>query len=277
MPTSIDCTQPWYASIRSAAEKVIGQPDWRAALNRQSVAWSLTNHRGLPVSFVEPGALPDGTAYETFISATGKVPTRDNLHDCFNALVWLSFPRIKRQLNALQAAQIERAGVGQSRGAARDAATLFDENCALLVVSGNAPGKALVEALRNHHWHSAFLEQRSTFGQQAEVWLFGHALMDKLATPYKGITAHAWVVTVPDEFFRGVQDEQREWLDMQVANELMARDLNDLSTACFTPLPVLGVPGWWQSQNQEFYDDVQVFRPRGDGQRRVNKESIRPV
>ncbi len=56
--------------------------------------------------FVPQESLPEGTAYEEFISATGNVPTRDNLHDFFNGLVWQTFPLIKRELNALQAAQI---------------------------------------------------------------------------------------------------------------------------------------------------------------------------
>ena len=31
----------------------------------------------------------------------------------------------------------------------------------------------------------------------------------------------------------------------------------------FTPLPVLGVPGWWQdNQDPAFYGDAGVFRPR---------------
>jgi hypothetical protein len=261
---SIDLTRPWYASIRQAAEKLIGQPDLLAALNRHSTALSLTNHRDLPLVFVEQSALPEGTAYEAFISETGKVPTRNNLHDFFNALVWLSFPNIKRQLNALQAAQIERAGIGKSRGPARDAATLFDENCALLVVRDHPQGRLLVEALRNHQWHSAFVDQRNTFNGEAEVWLFGHALMEKLVTPYKSITAHTWIVTAPDEFFLMEHNAQRGWLDEHVANELQLRDLDGLSTHCFTPLPVLGIPGWWQPQDRDFYDDAKVFRPRND-------------
>jgi hypothetical protein len=53
-----------------------------------------------------PGRAAGRTAYEEFIGATGCVPTRENLHDFFNGLVWQTFPLIKRELNALQAAQI---------------------------------------------------------------------------------------------------------------------------------------------------------------------------
>ena len=258
----IDLTRPWYASIASTAATVISQTNWLQALNQQSHALSLTNHRGLPVSFVEQSALPESTAYESFISETGCVPTRNNFHDLFNALVWLSFPETKRQLNALQAAQISQAGIGTSRGATRDAATLFDENAALLVVRDTPQGARLVEALRNHQWHAAFLGQRELFGPDAEVWLFGHALMEKLVTPYKAITAHAWVVMTPHEFHLLPHVKKREWLDRHVANQLALLEPDRFSTRCFTPLPVLGVPDWWPQQDQDFYSDATVFRPK---------------
>ena len=262
MFTTIDWMCPWYASIRDAAKTVSGCSEWTTALNQQCVAKALTNHRDLPLCFVEQSALPDGMAYEAFISATGKVPTRDNLHDFFNALVWLNFPHIKRQLNALQAAQIVRDGVGKSRGSARDAATIFDENAALLVVRDDGQGNALIAALRNHQWMSVLFEQRDVFKQHIDVWLFGHALLEKLTTPYKAITAHAWVVMAGDEYFAKPFDMKRKWLDEQVAIDLQTRGLTGLSTTSFTPLPVLGVPDWWQSQDYAFYSDVSVFRSK---------------
>lgn len=255
----IDWNRPWYASIRTAADKIVVSPDWRAALNAQSAALSLTNHNGLPLSFVEQTSLPEGTAYEAFISETGGIPTRDNLHDFFNALVWLSFPCIKRQLNALQASQIAMAGIGKSRGPARDAATIFDENAALIIVRDAPQGNMLVDALRGHQWHRAFIEQRHAFGKNAEVWLFGHALMEKLMTPYKAITAHTRVVVAPDDFFVLEDHAKRAWIDLHVASELTTIGL---STGSFTPLPTLGVPGWWPEQESAFYDDVSVFRPK---------------
>jgi len=259
MFATVDLARPWCAAIRDAAEATVDRVDWATALNQQCRAQALTNHRGLPLSFVEQSVLPKGTAYETFISQTGQVPTRNNLHDYFNALVWLSFPSIKRELNALQAAQIESCGIGQSRGKVRDAATIFDENCALLVVSDTEQGKALVEALREHHWQQALLDQRELFGPHADVWLFGHALMEKLVTPYKSITAHAWPMVMPQSFFTLRHDEKQQRLDAAVANEIQQQGM---STARFMPLPVLGVPDWWQQQDRVFYADTSVFRPK---------------
>jgi hypothetical protein len=255
----IDWSRPWYAAIRASAQPIIAAPDWRAALNAQAAARGLRNQHGLPLSFVPQADLPAGTAYEAFINATGGVPTRDNLHDFFNALVWLTFPRIKVQLNALQAAQIARDGIGKARGAARDAATIFDENTALLVLRDDACGQSLLAALRSHQWHSAFIEQRASFGRDAEVWLFGHALMDKLMTPYKGITAHCWVVFTGEEFFALTFDGKRDWIDAQVAQQLAT---SGLGSGCFTPLQVLGVPGWWSGQDAAFYADASTFRPQ---------------
>jgi len=256
---AIDWQRPWYASIKDMADTIARDTNWRSALNQQAAALSLTNHRGLPLSFVDQSELPDGMAYEAFISETGLVPTRENLHDFFNALVWLSFPNVKRQLNALQAAQIARDGVGKSRGPARDAATIFDENAALMVVRDTDQGRVLVDALRNHEWITAFIDQRTMFGPHAEVWLFGHALMEKLLNPYKAITAHLWVVCATDKYFSMTHAVKRQWLDVQVANDLATPELN---TSRFSPLPVLGVPGWWPDQDLSFYGDESVFRKK---------------
>ena len=260
MLSQIDWTHPWYDSIRPTYERLdIASRGVIGAFNEGSGMLGLRNSRGLPVAFVPQTELPEGRAYEEFIGATGCVPTRDNLHDFFNGLVWLTFPRIKQQLNALQAAQIELAGVGKSRGAARDGATIFDENCALLVVREGTDGDALVEALRGYRWSEALHDRRAMFGRDAQVWLFGHALMEKLVAPRKAITAHTRVVAAGDDYFALPQDAQRAWLDERVAGELAVAELN---TACFTPLPVLGVPGWWDTQDEAFYADTSVFRPK---------------
>ncbi len=253
----IDWSRPWLASILPAAENILAQEDWRAALNQAARSAGLLNHRDLPLQFIRQEELPEGVAYESHISAAGKVPTRENLHDFFNALVWLSFPQIKRQLNALQAAQIETLGIGKSRGPARDAATIFDENAALLVLENSERGHRLLNCLREHQWQQAFIEHRDDFATVAQVWSFGHALMEKLVLPYKGITAHAWVVWVSPEFFKQDVSLQATQLDRQVSTQLQS---HTLTTADYTPLPVLGVPGWWTGQDQEFYADEKVFR-----------------
>lgn len=257
----VDWSRPWLAPLVPKAQSVVQAANWRDEVNAAATVAALHNHRGLPIRFVPQADLPPGMAYEAFISATGGVPTRDNLHDFLNALVWLTFPRVKARLNALQAAEISNAiGRGSARpflsvrGRVRDAATIFDENAALLV----ARDRELIEALREHRWQEVFIDRREEFGRTWEVWLFGHALMEKLVDPYKAITAHAWPLVAGDDFFALTEANKREWLDEAVAGQL--RD--NLETSDFTPLPVLGVPGWWERQDDDFYRDKAVFRPK---------------
>ncbi len=253
----LDWSQAWFAPVQPVAESIIAAKDWRMQINVLAEQSHICNHRDHALKFVPQESLPAGVAYESHISTAAEVPTRENLHDFFNALVWLTFPKIKRQLNALQAAQIATLGVGKSRGPARDAATIFDENAAILVIENSADGNALLTLLRDHQWHAAFIEKREMFGSKAQVWSFGHALMEKLAKPYKAITAHTWVVWADVEFFSLDWSERRTWLDEYVAMQLST---HNLSTVDYTPLPVLGIPSWWPEQDEEFYADTNVFR-----------------
>lgn len=251
----IDWRQPWLAALRPAAEQVLQLSDWRDGLNTAASDLGLKNHRALPLRFVPQADLPGGVAYETFISETGGVPTRDNLHDFFNALVWLTYPAIKVQLNAMQALEIERRkqAAAPTRGKLRDAATIFDENAILLLASNDA----VEEMLQRHAWQDLFVEQRELFEKDCKVYLFGHALMEKLVMPYKAITGHTWIVTANPSVLSLPATELRKWLDAKVAAQLKG----GLDTSDFTHLPVLGVPGWWPGQDRDFYADAQVFRP----------------
>lgn len=259
--TSINWEQPWLAPYRAIASAVTGSGDWRSTVNTMAAVAKLHNNCGLPVRFVPQENLPANTPYEKYINVTGCVPTRENLHDFFNALVWLSFPRIKVQLNALQAEEIQKASVGMEegtqgvmRGKVRDAATIFDENAALLVTSD----VQIIDNFRGHQWNKLFVEGRDHFSRSYEVWLFGHALMEKLVTPFKAITAHAWPIMVERDFFALTVEQKRGWLDLSVAEQIR----EGMAVSRFTPLPVLGLPGWSDKQDPEFYADTSVFRPR---------------
>ena len=239
-----DWVQPWNlpyaedgAAVRAACEQGVGLPQ------------ALTQRIGAAgPRFVPQTELPEGVAYEQYIFDTGTVPTREGLHDFFNGLVWLRFPATKRLLNRLQAAQIAKAGVGQVRGPVRDAITLFDENALLL----QAPD-ALWDALTAREWTRLFVDLRPLWSQ-ARLISFGHALLEKLVSPYKSVTGHVYRAPVPLE----LGDDEVAW-DRWLAARLTAEQL---ASKPFTPLPVLGVPGWWPANlDPAFYDDVHVFRP----------------
>jgi hypothetical protein len=239
-----DWAQPWNAPFAAVGKAV------RAACERGvPLPQALTPHIGAAgPRFVPQADLPEGVAYEQFIFEHGAVPTREGLHDFFNGLVWQRFPATKRLLNRLQAAQIAQAGVGQVRGPVRDAITLFDENAVLL----QAPD-ALWAALLARDWTRLFVDLRPLWAQ-ARLVLFGHALTEKLVSPYKSITGHVYRVPVP----LSVGADIAAWDDW-LAGRLSAAEL---AAKPFTPLPVLGVPGWWPANaDAAFYADTQVFRP----------------
>ena len=241
--TAIDWSRPWLAPYRETGEVVgRGASDGTAAALNDAVG----ERTGVP-RFVSHDALPPGEPYERFIFNTGSVPTRDNLHDFFNGLVWLRFPQAKRRLNELQAAEIARHGIGATRGRLRDALTLFDENGALL----DAPPE-IWDALIARDWHRLFVTERARW-QDARLFVFGHALMEKLVVPRKPATAH--VLMAPS----GALSSSLASDDRAIAAAL---DAAHLATKPFVALPVLGVPGWWPAnEDPAFYDDSGVFRP----------------
>ena len=236
----IDWQRPWLNLWREPGQRVA-----QAVATELALPDALNRERGAPLRFVLQNQLPPGEAYERHIFNTGTVPTRDNLHDFFNGLCWIRFPATKKRLNQLQAAEIAAAGVTALRGPVRDALTVFDENAAFLL----AP-PPLWEALEARDWHRLFIQLRPLW-MQAQLTLFGHALLEKLVYARKPITAHIYRA-------QPAIDSIAE-LDAWVARDLNA---GKLAGKPFIPLPVLGVPGWWpENEDFSFYDDRSVFRP----------------
>lgn len=240
MLPAIDWSAPWFAPWlepgERVAQRVLSGVPQHEALNREP---------GSPVRFVEQAELPAGQAYEHYIFDSSNCPVRPGLHDFFNGLAWLQFPRSKAQLNRLQAQEIEAHGIGAVRGPLRDAITVFDENGALL----DAPPE-LWAALLERNWRRLFVELRPLW-KEARVLVVGHALLEKLVSPRKGLTAHAWKSPVAlDSMARA---------DAALAGQLTA---GVMAGKPFTPLPLLGVPGWCDLNcDFSFYDDARVFRP----------------
>ena len=240
MHLAVDWSAPWLAPYRATGQAVAAQ----AHLEGGNMAAALNAAAPAPVQFVPQSALPPGEAYEHFIFHTRQCPTRDNLHDFFNGLCWHHFPQTKTRINQLQAAEIAVAGVQPLRGPVRDALTVFDENAAFLI----AP-PALWAALRAQDWQRLFVTLRPLWAQ-AQLLLFGHALLEKLVHPRKPITAHVYCAQNAITSIAG--------LDAAVATQLSA---THLGRKPFLPLPVLGVPGWWaDNAHPDFYADTQVFR-----------------
>lgn len=275
----VDWAQPWLAPVRGAGLTLVAglaqaaadvpsaasagvnaAPSVADALNASPLVCTVP----CPVQFVPQHSLPPGEAYEAFIRRTGQVPTRNNLHDLFNGLVWQRFPHTKSRLNVLQAAEIARQGVGAVRGPVRDAVTVFDENGALLL----AP-PALWQNLLARDWYALFVTHRPLWAQ-ATLVLFGHALMEQLVVPRKNITAHVLVEQFSSDFedFAAVGQNLGAPDGLAALDAALATHLTPerLAGKPFTPLPLLGVPGWWPANaDPGFYADTSVFRPKRTG------------
>lgn len=234
--------------------------DWRSAFTEAARERGVATASGLPLQFVaadDAGA----TAYEAHIATTGRVPSRDNAHDLFNAMVWLAFPQTKAALNARQAEEIARDGVRDRRGPVRDAATLIDESGLLLAAEHET-----CAALARLDWRWLFGPHRARWGTLWRPFAFGHALIEKLLAPYKRLTAAVVCLPLAGASQRQVDEAAARWL----------RE-TPLSPPQLSHLPVLGIPGWWPANEApEFYADASVFRPahRCPEPRRAGAEGV---
>lgn len=254
--TALEQRAPWFVHVHGlAAAGAAADPV--AALNTAACARGLCNAAGLPLRFA-PADDAGVAAYEAHIAATGRVPTRSAgagaLHDLLNALIWLTLPSTKAALNARQAQEIACAGVGAVRGAVRDACTLIDESGLVLACADTETCLAVQRALATRDWIELFVQRRVQWHARIAPVVIGHALLEKLARPYKGITAQVIALDCQDGHTDLLHVDRRAAAFVQRA---------DLAPDVLAPLPVLGIPGWWpDNEDRAFYADAQVFRPR---------------
>ena len=269
----MDWAQPWWQDYRALGQPIArrilsGEAVWQAlnahpAQMERTERTAQTAHADWSVSFVPQADLPPEQAYEAHIFQTHRVPTRCGAHDFFNGLIWQHWPQTKRVLNALQWAQIEKDGVQKTRGPLRDALTLLDENGALLI----AP-QAIWDALVTRDWVTALHTHRSLWAS-ARLYIVGHALLEQLLLfPRKSLTAHLWL---PTPAFQDMVSAIPHTAGMRTAldaawAQALASD-GALAHKPFTPLPVMGTPGWVaDNADAAYYADTAVFRPLRAGQ-----------
>lgn len=254
----------WWAGFdRDAVQRILTSdyPLLISWLNQVSQDRDLRTGRGQSLRFGVQSVLPEGTAYEYWIAQTGMVPTRDNLHDRINALVWLTYPQTKAALNREQARVIETQSESSRRGPLRDAATLWDENLAIVI--DDSHDQRFQQLLTQADWPAIFLTHRQAWQDTWQILCFGHALLEKLLTPYKAITAHTIILRGQSIASAEVDFSETASADhSDIDLHLSALISPSLSPSFFRPLPVMGIPGWDSAQHdQDFYRDTSVFRP----------------
>lgn len=237
----------WCAALRhpiyDALRPWLGLGRTLHALNGAAAAAGLRTASGLPIRFVSPSKGRE--AYEIRVFETGCIETRpDNLHDWFNALCWLAFPRTKARLNALHTAEIPREH--GRRGRLRDLLTIFDEGGAIVVCAD----EELNDLVRGFEWKALFWQHRQRVLESMRFVVLGHAVLEQALRPRPGITCKALFASPADD----CDAQAAAWLaDLQPGAS--PRDL--------APLPVFGYPGWADNESAAFYDDERYFRRQG--------------
>lgn len=208
---------------------------------------------GAPIRFAPATGRESAKSYEAAVFHTGRVATRaDSWHDFFNALVWLRFGKLKAALNALHCANSSTA----QRGAQRDFATLLDESGVLLAYDD----EDYVELLRQHQWPALLWTRRSELARHVRFFVVGHALYEKALSPYPGLTGKVLPLKVAGSFMQIEYDTAVSEVDETVAAYLR-ESAPSMTPKHLLALPILGVPGWADAQDESFYNDVRYFRP----------------
>ncbi len=242
-------------------------PDLDALNALLPASQKISVHSGKALRFVAQGTgkLAFESQYEPRCYLSGEVQTREqNLHDLFNALVWLTFPQSKAAINQRHYRALTEIGtpLSSQRGSVRDMATLFDES-GVIVACADA---CLAELLHGFRWKELFYSRRDEARAGMGFYIFGHGLHEKAMQPYLGMTGQGLLLPVGREFFTWPLAERMQHLD-----ERVAAYLNDpkhcMDTHELSPVPLLGIPGWSaDNEREEYYDNKDYFR---SGRRRT--------
>lgn len=253
--------QPLFAPLRARLHGFSSLPPSIGELNRCAHDLALQTARGQPVRFVVPGN--SRLAYEERIWWLGEVETRpDNWHDAMNALIWLTYPRLKAAINqshhAAIAAQQPQTQQPRGRGPWRDALTQFDE-CGAIVVSSELD---LWQGICAHRWQEVFWQQRNRVMEKLRVFVVGHASLDLLRAPHIGLCSKALFLHVDASWLDQPLEQQLADVDQHLCQRFAAHTALSLTPRSFKPLPLLGLPGVTAaSERPEYYQDRRQFRP----------------
>jgi len=268
---------------------------------------SVVNCKGLPISFIEQTECASGIGYEQLINTRGQVLTRsNNLHDFFNAMVWHTFPQFKVLVNEMHIAfkkqsksnddastelhcdtRGQQAQV-QVRSSVQNFLTHLDEFGTILVFSKHESksetscSSCLETLFRNMHFKQLFYNERERFERDVSCVIVGHALYERLYSPFIGITGKALALTIDHDEHMKMKLMAAQEGDYTAYDALLSQHLRKIFNEMLhkqqqqgvgitdellkprellLPLPILGVPGYhYNMQDEVFYDNSQYFR-----------------
>ena len=258
-------TQQLASPVFAELDKVFGLSELTAWPNARGLNLLREKLEVMPdIEFVcQNDCLQEEEYYEQIIYRQKRIPTRpDNWHDLFNGLIWLLFPQTKSLLNRQHMEDIQTFGLSP-RSKRRNHITHFDECGIILAYQDDAmPG-----LLADHQWRQAFVDNRGQWGNGIDAFVFGHANLEMLLEPFSGLTGKWLAVKTTANFTRLPYLEQVRHLDDVLAARLESEDTLARDRV-LKPLPLLGIPGWWEANREPaFYDNQEYFRPKRTGTR----------
>jgi len=194
--------------------------------------------------------------YEEKIFTTGLVNTRlNNWHDFFNYCSWQAFPKTKSLINYFQYTDLKTQSFKLTRTKRQNHLAHFDE-CGVIILFSD---DELMNMVKQHQWKTLFWDNRARVQSHMQFIVFGHAIYEKLISPYIGLTGKGIFIKVSDSSFA-----KKERLSLPCLDELLYQKLKDLPRETqdkLQPIPLLGIPGWSDNaSNKKFYDDKNYFR-----------------
>jgi hypothetical protein len=238
-----------------------GFSDWPNAYGLNGLK-TLKGNVDIP-DFICQSQLPESdNYYEQIIHQQHIIPTRPNSwHDLFNGLIWLQFPQTKKLLNKQHVEDIEEYGLSP-RTLRRNNLTHFDECGVIVTYQRSVVFSKLIENLKQHQWHSVFVENRQLWGHEMNSFMFGHANLEMLLKPFIGLTGKCLAVEVDSQFSTLPYNEQVAQLDTHLVSHIRQTDLFSAKKP-LSPMPLLGIPDVWDASNDPaFYENTDYFRPR---------------
>jgi Protein of unknown function (DUF3025) len=259
-----------FDAVAHVASGLSGLPEFPsvATMARLLAACDARNAHGLPVVPYETGSSEryGAARYELDVARYGRLRVRAGTwHDLFNVLAWCALPATKAALNRIHTDDIASGGISGGdlapqarggRGRRRDAATLLDENGALVAVADDEAA----DLIRTMRWTELFVGQRASVAGRVRLWAIGHGLLEKALSPYVGLTAHALLLRVDPDVLALPAGEFAREADAR-AGAVLAHTPADFGPRVLHPFPVLGMPGFWPpNQDPDFYRNTAYFR-----------------
>lgn len=280
--TRVDAAVPWhpdfyknqamYEPIRELAQYYCDFHEWPGLDDYQRLLHargSITTLNGQTLRIVEQAAKPANFSehYAPRIYYSGEIQTRkNNWHDFFQFLTWLTFPETKVMINSIHIPLVRErielddadntSNKGQ-RSSLENMLSLFDEGGVVILSSD----ESLLDHIRHFEWKQLFWKRRDDLRPNMRCVTFGHAMYEKGLKPYIGMTANAILLHVDQSVIDLQSDTQLAWIDEQLAG-IMAEGSRYQKPKDLSPFPILGMPGWVaENAHKAYYDNTQYFRP----------------